>query len=139
MPNAKLIYSTSLPESRQIFAVSKTINFSELSVANENLLLSLKNIERQNYLEDFDEYRFYIDTEIHLSSIRMPFRNCQRHCLRGGARMIDTPTAFLGLLTHFRQILSGSTRMSMHPPMTIRLTIRYTWDQFRYILKMTCA
>ena len=101
LPNAKLIYSTSLQESRQIFAVSKTIDFSELSIANENLLLSLKNIERQNYLEDFDEYRFYIDTEIHLSSIRMPFRNCQRHCLRGGARMIDTPTAFYRVVNSF--------------------------------------
>ena len=69
MPDAKLIYSTTLEESRQIFAVSKTLDYSELSVANENLLLSLQTLTRQNYLENFDNYRFYIDTEIHLSSV----------------------------------------------------------------------
>ena len=101
MPDAKLIYSTTLEESRQIFAVSKTLDFSELSVANENLLLSLQTLTRQNYLENFDNYRFYIDTEIHLSSVRMPFRQCQRHCLKGGASMIDTPSAFFKIINSF--------------------------------------
>ena len=101
MPDAKLIYSTTLEESRQIFAVSKTLDYSELSVANENLLLSLQTLTRQNYLENFDNYRFYIDTEIHLSSVRMPFRQCQRHCLRGGASMIDTPSAFFRIINSF--------------------------------------
>ena len=39
---AKLIYSATLEESRQIFAVTRTLDFSELSMANDNLMLSLK-------------------------------------------------------------------------------------------------
>ena len=43
---AKLIYSATLEESREIFAVTRTLDFSELSMANNNLLLSLKSLTR---------------------------------------------------------------------------------------------
>ena len=70
-PNAKLIYSTSLEESRQIYAISRTLDYTQVGVANENLHLSLTHLTQQNYLEHLDNYRFYIDTEIHLSPNRV--------------------------------------------------------------------
>ena len=101
-PNAKLIYSTSLEESRQIYAISRTLDYTQVGVANENLHLSLTHLTQQNYLEHLDNYRFYIDTEIHLSPNRMPFRHYRRHCLKGGASMVDTPTAFYRVINSFK-------------------------------------
>ena len=55
-PDAKIIYSSSVESSRQICTISKTLDYTGLAIANENLILSLDQLVQGNYYKNHDGF-----------------------------------------------------------------------------------
>lgn len=100
-PDSKIIYSSTLEESRQIFSISKTLDFTDLAVANENLVLSLQSMTKQNYMRPDDNFRYYRQQEIYVSRSTMSFEDCQHHCTRHDANMVSTSMDFYDCINSF--------------------------------------
>ena len=88
----RIMYTATLQRSRQIKAISRLIDFSELAIANTNVQHSFANLRSQDQMNQLDNFLFINGSEFHLSPTHMSYIDCGLHCATLDAKMVNDPT-----------------------------------------------
>ena len=88
----RIMYTATLQRSRQIKAISRLIDFSELAIANSNVQHSFANLRSQDQMNQLDNFLFINGSEFHLSPTHMSYIDCGLHCATLDAKMANDPT-----------------------------------------------
>ena len=75
----RIMYTATLQRSRQIKAISRLIDFSELAIANSNVQHSFANLRSQDQMNQLDNFLFINGSEFHLSLTQMSYIDCGLH------------------------------------------------------------
>ena len=110
-----------------MFTISKTLDYTGLAIANENLILSMDHLVQGNYYKDHDGFRFLRNREIYVSNYFMSLPDCRIHCSRYDADMISDMTGFYDTSNEF-----SPTRMWIKP----NVSISQEDGQTQYSLKL---
>ena len=99
--NNLVIYSSDTEATRQIYSVSKSLDYTDVALANRNLRLTLETVTKQSYWSKTDNFRIYRNQEIHLSPAQMSYSQCQLYCARYDAAPIYHVDQFYDLMNSF--------------------------------------
>ena len=87
----RILYTATLQRSRQIKAISRLIDFSELAIANTNVKNSFSNLRSQDQMNHLDHFVFINGSEFHLSPTLMSYLDCGLHCAALNSKMVNDP------------------------------------------------
>ena len=96
-----IVYSSFKEDTRQIYTLSKTLDYTEIAIANRNLRLTLDTVVKGNYWSQVDNFRMIRDKEIHSSSYKMTYSSCQLYCARFDAAPISHVDQFYDIVNSF--------------------------------------